>query len=39
MGIAAEYGATHIRLDREREFIDMRLDLELRGPSLLLRLR
>lgn len=39
VGIAAEYGATHIRLDRRRDAFDARLDLKLRGPSVFLRLR
>lgn len=43
LGLALEYGGTHIRLDRERAGSDgagdARLDLELRGPSLFLRLR
>lgn len=39
LGLAVEYGATRIRLDRERGLVDARLDLELRGPSLFLRLR
>ena len=39
VGIAAEYGATHIRLDRRRDLFDARLDLKLRGPSVFLRLR
>ena len=39
VGVAAEYGASHIRLDRRRDLLDARLDLKLRGPSLFLRLR
>lgn len=39
VGLAVEYGATSIRLDREREFISGRLDLDLQGPSVFLRLR
>jgi hypothetical protein len=39
LGLAAEYGATHVRLDRRRDAVDARLDLKLRGPSLFLRLR
>lgn len=43
LGLAMEYGGTHIRLDRSREGpdgrVDARLDLKLRGPSLFLRLR
>lgn len=39
LGLAAEYGGTHIRLDRQRDLLDARLDLKLRGPSLFLRLR
>lgn len=38
-GVALEYGRTEIRLVREREFYDARLDLALHGPSLFLRLR
>ena len=38
-GFALEYGHTEIRLDRDREYWDARLDLTLRGPSLLLRMR
>lgn len=43
LGVALEYGGTHIRLDRRREgsdgAADARFDLELTGPSLFLRLR
>lgn len=39
VGIAAEYGATRIRLDRRRDLFNARLDLNLEGPSLFLRLR
>ncbi|WP_374604935.1 hypothetical protein [Arenimonas sp.] len=43
LGVAVEYGGTQIRLDRRRSGPDAslaaRLDLKLRGPSLLLRLR
>lgn len=43
LGLALEYGGTHIRLERRRAgsdgAADARLDLELRGPSLFLRLR
>ncbi len=43
LGLALEYGGTQIRLDRRRAGedgrLDARLDLKLRGPSLLLRLR
>jgi len=39
VGIAAEYGATHIRLDRRRDLFDARFDLKLLGPSVFLRLR
>ena len=39
VGIGLEYGHTDIRLVREREFWDARLDLELTGPTLFLRLR
>lgn len=39
LGVALEYGHTKIRLTREREYWDARLDLTLRGPSLFLRLR
>lgn len=39
IGLAAEYGATTIRLDRRRDFLDARLDLDLQGPSIFLRLR
>lgn len=39
VGLAAEYGATDIRLDREGDVVDARLDLRLRGPTLFLRVR
>ena len=39
VGIGLEYGHTDIRLVRDRDFWDARLDLELRGPTLFLRLR
>jgi len=43
VGLALEYGGTQIRLNRQRRDedgrLDARLDLKLRGPSLLLRLR
>lgn len=39
VGLALEYGATTIRLDRRREYLDGRLDLDLQGPSIFLRLR
>lgn len=39
LGIAAEYGATTIRLDRARNGLDARLELVLQGPSLFMRLR
>jgi hypothetical protein len=39
VGLALEYGHTKIRLVREREYYDARLDLTLRGPSLFVRLR
>lgn len=43
LGLALEYGGTQIRLNRQRAGedgrLDARLDLKLRGPSLLLRLR
>tara|TARA_R110002020_G_scaffold37399_31_gene112989 strand:- start:2024 stop:2848 length:825 start_codon:yes stop_codon:yes gene_type:complete len=43
LGLALEYGGTQIRLDRRRTGeagqLDAQLDLKLRGPSLLLRLR
>jgi hypothetical protein len=39
VGVALEYGVTKIRLVRERELVDARLDLALRGPTLFLRLR
>ena len=39
LGVALEYGHTHIRLVRDREYWDARLDLTLRGPSLFLRVR
>jgi len=39
VGLAVEYGSTSIQLDREREFISGRLDLDLQGPSVFLRLR
>lgn len=43
LGLALEYGGTQIRLDRRRAgaeaSLDAQLDLKLRGPSLLLRLR
>ena len=43
VGLALEYGGTQIRLNRQRVGddgrLDARLDLKLRGPSLLLRLR
>jgi hypothetical protein len=39
VGLALEYGATTIRLDRRKDFIEGRLDLDLQGPSLFLRLR
>ncbi|KFN48913.1 hypothetical protein [Arenimonas composti] len=38
-GLALEYGATHIRLDRVRGEGTLRFDLDLRGPSLFLRVR
>lgn len=38
-GLALEYGMTRIRLDRIRDPMTLRLDLELSGPSLFLRLR
>lgn len=39
VGFALEYGQTEIRLVRDRDHWDAKLDLKLRGPSLLLRLR
>lgn len=43
LGLALEYSGTQIRLNRQRVGedgrLDARLDLKLRGPSLLLRLR
>lgn len=39
VGLAAEYGQTRIRLERERGDTGARLDLRLQGPSLFLRLR
>lgn len=43
LGLALEYGGTQIRLNRQRlgadGRLDARLDLKLRGPSLLMRLR
>lgn len=38
-GLAVEYGATTIRLDRRKNGVQGRLDLDLEGPSLFLRLR
>jgi len=38
-GLALEYGATTIRLDRRKHGVDGRLDLDLEGPSVFLRLR
>ncbi|MFY2763064.1 hypothetical protein [Arenimonas sp. MALMAid1274] len=38
-GLALEYGATRIRLDRRRDLLDARLDLALSGPSVFLRIR
>lgn len=38
-GLALEYGATTIRLDRRKYGVDGRLDLDLEGPSVFLRLR
>ncbi len=39
LGLALEYGHTRIRLTRERDQYDARLDLVLRGPTLFLRIR
>jgi hypothetical protein len=39
IGVAAEYGATDIRLERDGDVVDARLDLRLRGPTLFLRVR
>ena len=39
LGVAFEYGYTRIRLAREREYWDARLDLALQGPSVFLRVR
>lgn len=39
VGLALEYGHARIKLRREREFYDARLDLVLQGPMLLLRVR
>jgi hypothetical protein len=39
VGLALEYGHTRIKLRREREYYDARLDLVLQGPMLFVRIR
>jgi len=39
VGVGAEYGDTRIRLDRESQNYDAKLDLKLHGPSLFARFR
>ncbi len=39
VGLAAEYGATRLKLDREGSTYDANLDIKLHGPSLFARFR
>jgi len=39
VGVAAEYGATRLKLDREGSTYDANLDIKLHGPSLFTRFR